>query len=109
MDLQLTAQRGPYAGVLYNDVDPDGTTPTAQIVTPPASGNLSLNANGTFTFAVTGVTIAGKTYNAALNYENRNASSTYTTQDIATSYSIATSSAIVVALGIRKLVDKQAK
>ena len=50
-----------------------------------------------------------QTYNAALNYENRNASSTYTTQDIATSYCIATSSAIVVALGIRKLVDKQAK
>jgi len=50
-----------------------------------------------------------QTYNAALNYENRNASSTYTTQDIATSYTLATSAAITVALGIRKLVDKQAK
>ena len=50
-----------------------------------------------------------QTYNAALNYENRNASSQYTTKDIATSYCIATSSAIAVALGIRKAVDKQAK
>lgn len=50
-----------------------------------------------------------QTYNAALNYENRNASSTYTTQDIATSYTLATSAAIATALGIRKLVDKQAK
>ena len=47
-----------------------------------------------------------QTYNAALNYENRNASSTYTTQDIAMSYTIATSAAIGVALGIRKAVDK---
>ena len=47
-----------------------------------------------------------QTYNAALNYENRNASSVYTTQDIAMSYTIATTTAIGVALGIRKLVEK---
>jgi len=50
-----------------------------------------------------------QTYNAYLNYENRNASSTYTTTDIVTSYCIATSAAIGVALGIRKAVDKQAR
>mmetsp|Transcript_12876 Transcript_12876/g.17325 ORF Transcript_12876/g.17325 Transcript_12876/m.17325 type:complete len:233 (-) Transcript_12876:178-876(-) len=50
-----------------------------------------------------------QTYNAALNYENRNASSTYTTEDIAISYCVATSSAIAVALGIRKAVEKQAR
>ncbi len=49
-DIQLTAQRGPYAGVLYNDSDPDGTTPTAQLVTAPAGGTFSLNANGTFSY-----------------------------------------------------------
>jgi len=50
MDLQLTAGRGPYAGVLYNDSEPDGQTMTAQLVTPPASGSLTLNPNGTFTY-----------------------------------------------------------
>ena len=49
-----------------------------------------------------------QTYNAALNYENRNASSTYTTEDIVKSYTVATSSAIAVALAIRKAVEKQA-
>ena len=49
-----------------------------------------------------------QTYNAALNYENRNASSTYTTEDIMKSYTVATSSAIGVALAIRKAVEKQA-
>ncbi|WP_346320070.1 Ig-like domain-containing protein, partial [Chitinophaga sp. YIM B06452] len=37
-------------GVLFNDVDPDGQALTATVVTPPASGTLVMNANGSFTF-----------------------------------------------------------
>ena len=44
-----------------------------------------------------------QTYNAALNYENRNASSKYTTNDIMVSYFMATASAITVGLGMRKM------
>ena len=50
-----------------------------------------------------------QTYNAYLNYENRNASSQYTTQDIAKSYCIATTAAITSALAIRKAFDPLAK
>ena len=46
-----------------------------------------------------------QTYNAGCNYANRNASATYPTKDIATSYTLATTSAIAVALGMRKAVD----
>ena len=53
MDLRLTAQRTPYASVLYNDVDPEGATLTASVVTPPAHGTLTLNPNGTFTYTPT--------------------------------------------------------
>ncbi len=48
-----------------------------------------------------------QTYNASLNYANRNASSKYETNDIVISYSIATSSAVLVGLGIRKALQKQ--
>lgn len=47
-----------------------------------------------------------QTYNASLNYANRNASSKYTAQDIAISYSVATSSAIGIGLLIRKALAK---
>lgn len=50
-----------------------------------------------------------QTYNAYLNYENRNASSQYTTEDIAKSYCIATTAAITSALAIRKAFDPLAK
>jgi VCBS repeat-containing protein len=50
MDVELTAERGPYAGVLYNDLEADGQLMTAQLITPPASGSLTLNTNGTFTY-----------------------------------------------------------
>jgi hypothetical protein len=46
-----------------------------------------------------------QTYNAALNYGNRNASSSYTTNDIAISYFVACFSSIGVALGIRKALS----
>ena len=46
-----------------------------------------------------------QTYNAAMNYGNRNASSTYTKQDIAKSYSAACATSITVALGIRKILE----
>ena len=54
------------------------------------------------------VTIMGQwinqTYNAMVNYGNRNATSVYTKQDIAKSYSCAVASSIGIALVIRKLV-----
>jgi VCBS repeat-containing protein len=50
MDIQLTAQRGPYAGVLFNDSDAEGSALTAALVTAPAGGSLTLNANGTFSY-----------------------------------------------------------
>jgi hypothetical protein len=52
-----------------------GLTSDSDTGTTDGSGNVTLasnkvrNANGTYTFTVTGVTIAGKTYNAALNQE----------------------------------------
>jgi hypothetical protein len=45
-----------------------------------------------------------QTYNAVMNYGNRNASSKYTNGDIAKSYASAVSIAIILSLGIRKLV-----
>ena len=45
-----------------------------------------------------------QTYNAALNYGNRNASSNYTTEDILKSYFSAATIAIILSLGIRKAV-----
>ena len=44
-----------------------------------------------------------------LNYGNRNATSLYTTKDIIKSYTIAASASIVVALGIRKILEGQTK
>jgi len=41
------------------------------------------------------------------NYGNRNASSTYSTSDIMKSYACAAGSSCIVALGIRKAVEKQ--
>lgn len=38
------------AGVLDNDTDADGDTLTAQVVTGPDNGTLTLNANGSFTY-----------------------------------------------------------
>lgn len=46
-----------------------------------------------------------QTYNASLNYGNRNASSTYTTEDIIKGYAAASSTSIVLALGIRKALE----
>ncbi|WP_162946654.1 Ig-like domain-containing protein [Chitinophaga barathri] len=40
----------PAPGVLFNDTDPDGDPLTASLVTPPASGTLVLNADGSFVF-----------------------------------------------------------
>ena len=40
----------PAPGVLGNDSDPDADALTAQLVTGPASGNLTLNPNGSFTY-----------------------------------------------------------
>ena len=50
-----------------------------------------------------------QTYNALLNYGNRNASSSYTTSDIMKSYSYACVASISVALGIRKMLEKRTK
>lgn len=49
-----------------------------------------------------------QTYNAFLNYGNRNASSIYTNEDIAKSYAVACASSISVGLLIRKLLAGRA-
>jgi VCBS repeat-containing protein len=41
------------SGVLANDTDADGNTLTASLVTGPAHGSLTLNANGSFTYTPT--------------------------------------------------------
>ena len=46
-----------------------------------------------------------QSYNAIVNYGNRNASSIYTTQDMLKGYAAATSSSVFVALGIRKALE----
>ncbi|WP_188315810.1 Ig-like domain-containing protein, partial [Chitinophaga agrisoli] len=40
----------PAAGVLFNDQDKEGNPLTAVLVTPPASGSLVLNSNGSFVY-----------------------------------------------------------
>ncbi|WP_165065993.1 Ig-like domain-containing protein [Paludisphaera rhizosphaerae] len=40
-------------GLIANDKDPDGQAITASLVTPPAHGSLTLNANGSFTYTPT--------------------------------------------------------
>lgn len=50
MDIELTAQRTPYAGVLANDTDPENQNLTAQLITGTAHGTLVLNPNGTFLY-----------------------------------------------------------
>ena len=41
-------------GVLANDTDPNGDALTAVLVTNPAHGTLTLNADGSFTYTPTG-------------------------------------------------------
>lgn len=50
-----------------------------------------------------------QTYNATLNYGNRNASSQYTMQDIAKSYGMACGASIALALGVRKAMNPLSK
>lgn len=52
---------------------------------------------------------ANQTYNAALNYGNRNASSLYTQQDILKSYGGACVASIGLALGIRMMLSSRTK
>ena len=64
------------AGVLTNDTDADaGTTLTAAVVTPPAQGTLTLNANGSLNYApaagFTGiVTFTYRAYDGTINSNN---------------------------------------
>ncbi|HZN81648.1 MAG TPA: Ig-like domain-containing protein [Mycobacterium sp.] len=64
-------------GVLANDSDPDGNPITAQVVSNPSHGTLTLNSNGSFT------------YNPAANYNGPD-SFTYRTNDGATNSNTAT-------------------
>ena len=50
-----------------------------------------------------------QTFFAILNYENRNATSEYTTNDIVTSYGVATTASIVTALAIRKALESRTR
>ena len=47
---QNTALNTAAPGVLANDTDPEGATLTAQLVTGPSHGTLTLNANGSFLY-----------------------------------------------------------
>ena len=52
-DLRLRVTRAVAAGVLANDSDPDPgqtATLTAELVTPPTHGTLTINPDGTFTY-----------------------------------------------------------
>ncbi len=48
--LEFTATATSNAGVLFNDVDPEGDAMTAVLVTQPTKGTLTFNPNGTFTY-----------------------------------------------------------
>ena len=50
-----------------------------------------------------------QTYNASLNYANRNASSDYSTNDIIKGYTCACASSISVAVFIRKLLETRTR
>lgn len=50
-----------------------------------------------------------QSFNAGLNYGNRNASSPYTTRDLAFGYSAAVGSSVTVALALRKLFANVSK
>jgi hypothetical protein len=50
-----------------------------------------------------------QTYNAGMNYGNRNASSPNTTKDLMFGYSMAVASSITVSLGLRKLSHNMTK
>ena len=52
-------------GVLGNDSDPDGNTLLAQIVSQPAHGTLTLNADGSFTYTPTAGFSGGDTFTYA--------------------------------------------
>ncbi len=49
-DLEFSADRSPYVGVLANDSDPEGAALTAGNVVQPAHGTVVMAANGTFTY-----------------------------------------------------------
>ncbi len=49
-------------GVLANDIDPEGSSITAQIVKQPSFGTITFNNNGTFTYVHTGSTRANDTF-----------------------------------------------
>src|SRR5207247_1142649 len=82
-DVTLTVAAG--AGVLGNDTDIDGDTLTAALVTGPAHGTLTLNANGSFT------------YTPAANF-NGSDSFTYRASDAALTSNLATVTVSVAAV-----------
>jgi hypothetical protein len=52
-DFYTISQNTGAVSVLANDIELDGRTMTAVLVSPPATGSVSLNANGTFTYTPT--------------------------------------------------------
>lgn len=49
-DVKLSITRLTNVGLLLNDTDPEGSPLTAQLVSAPAHGSLTLNADGTFSY-----------------------------------------------------------
>lgn len=60
LTLTVTAAQG----VLANDTDPDGDTLTATLISAPATGSLTLNANGSFTFVPVSTGVVTFSYRA---------------------------------------------
>jgi uncharacterized delta-60 repeat protein len=55
------------SGLLANDRDPDGQSLTVTLVDPPESGNLTLQPDGSFSFAYDPATTAGVTFTYRAN------------------------------------------
>jgi large repetitive protein len=71
-------------GVLKNDTDPENNTLTASVVTQPANGTLSLNANGAFTFTPTTGFTGATTFTYRANDGNSNSAATTVTINVGT-------------------------
>ncbi len=80
------------SGVLANDLDPDSPTLTAILVTDPASGSLTLNPNGSFTY------IPSSNFTGPVSF-------TYQANDGSSKSNVATVSIFVAATGVDATTD----
>jgi large repetitive protein len=69
----------PASGVLGNDNDPDGDALTALLVTPPVTGTLVLNSDGSFVYTVAASGTYTFTYQAQDNLSSSNSATVFLT------------------------------